>query len=957
MWRRLALLAAILAGAAALAWTALGRWELPEVGPRQQDYYNLLAEGLRKGSLALDIEVPEALRHVEDLRDTKSRPPDVDVPHDVSFYRGRYFLYFGVVPTAVLFLPFRLLTGHDLPLALGSLIFGIGAFLLTAWLWLALVRDHFPRVGLPTRIAGVLALGLAGGQWVLERRISIWEPSIIAGHFFLVSMLAAGYRALRSRNPYGWLAASGAALGLAIGSRPNLAAAGLGMVCLVLAIGLRDGARGSRLPAKPTGKATLAAGVPLTVVVAGLLAYNWARFGNPFEFGLNYQMASSSNSRHFSLSYIPFNAFTYFFSAPQWGRYFPFLHPIARRPQPPGYYGYEFVYGALVVCPVVWFAVLIPGYVRRMGGQLRPFVAAVASVALGTTLVLLCFDTATARYETDFLPWWVWLGALGYAFLEDGCESRGGSGASWAVRAAFGVCAAFSCLMAFCVGAELHGVLEFDNPAAYRKISRFLNAPTALAERLAGYVGGAVTMQTTFAERPTGSYEPLLVTGVEYQKDYVYLFYQSAQVVRFCYSDPGETLASSADIAVEAGRPYAVRIECPSLYPPEGHPAFDGWEAPEVDSLKRWVRIVIDGRTVLLARRRGNDASPDTLQIGRDRGGLNGLAFAGRITDVRRVGWSRPEGDLRPAGDFGLAVEVPDVPPENNQPLLSAGTPGRADLVGLRMSDAEHYALVYESWGDGLWRSGPLPMPSDRRIALRARLGGTLGIDEASPLGILARSVVFWRDGTPIWWHRSGYPLGADRRLSVASNTIGSSAMAPDFQGRLVSVRRLPISMEWHPGPFSALSMELGGRGDGAEPLITTGRRGRADMLAIEWMPGGDARFLYDHWGAGIVRSATFTWPESSVHRLRLEMPSLASLGGQHEGAEGEGRLEASADGTSVWEARVPYYGAPSDSISVGKNDSGFLTAGVELRSTAIELHQEPLISAGDQTSGAVDRR
>ncbi len=940
--RRLTVLAAILGGSAILAWTSLGRWALPEVGPRQPDYFNLLVSGFQKGSLALDIEVPESLRGKADLRDPSKRPPDVDVPHDVSFKDGHYYLYFGVVPSVLLFWPFRVLTGHDLPLVLGSLAFGIGAYLVTAALWLKIVHDKFPRAGLATRVAGIAALCLAGGQWVLARRISIWEPSIIAGNFFLVCMLASGYRALHaSRNPTGWLAISGLCLGLAVGSRPSLMAAGPGLGCLVIAVGCARGNDGRRPRLGCTAKAAVEAGLPLTVVVAALLAYNWARFGSPFEFGLNYQLTSTLHARHFSLSYIPYNIYAYFSSAPQWGRYFPFVHPIAQGAMPSGYYGKEFVYGALVICPVIWWVLLAPLATRHADQNLRSFMAMLACVGFCETFVLLSFDTAAARYETDFLPWWVWLGTLSCGILEDRLRSLGRTGLARVLQSAFCASAAFSCFLAFCVSCELHDILRIQNPGAYRALSRAFNIPAAIFEHMTGFKGGAVTMNVSFARHPSGSYEPLVVTGVEYQKDYLYLFYQSDRVVKFCYQHPGEPLASSADVPFEPGRTYPVRVEFPSLYPPEGYCAFDGWEHPEIESLKHWVKVDFNGQTVLIDSRTSNEASPGSLQIGRDRDGTCGALFSGRISDVRRAGWARPEVDLTPPGEYEISIALPQAALPYTQPLLTAGRSGKADLVGLRMDDHAHYRFTYESWGKGLWLGESLPVPPDRLISARIRMGAALGLDPSSPLGILARSVVVWKDGVPVCWHHTGYPLDPSPQVRLVSNAIGSSIMAPEFQGRLVAANRSPRVFAWRTGPFTSLEMDLGGRGQGTEPVLATGVRGRADLLAIEWLPNSSARLLYDHWGLVPISSDAFEWKDSPIHRVQLEMPSLPALDSGHGSVGDAGPLKVSVDGEVVWAANVPFFCAASDSVSLCQNSSGFSTAATELSCAVIGLRQD----------------
>ncbi|HEY5227074.1 MAG TPA: hypothetical protein VIJ19_00965, partial [Opitutaceae bacterium] len=352
-WRNVALLAVVIAGAAALTWTALGRWQLLPIGPKQYDYYNLLVGGFRKGSLALDIEVPAALKTAPNPMEVFRASPGM-APHDLSLYKGHYYSYYGVVPAVVLFWPFRVLAQHDLPLVLGTLVFSLAAFVLTVWLWMRVVRDQFPKAGVVTEVGGAAVVALAAGQWALVRRISIWEPSIVAGHFFLVCMLAASYQALRGRREALWLALAGVSLGLAAGSRPTLVVAALGLFPLVWAVSAKGGPlqRKHRLL-----RACLAAGLPLGIVGALLLYYNWARFGNPLELGLNHQLSTWNEVKksHFRLAYIPFNFFLYFLANPQWGRYFPFVHPIAMPRLPYGYYGYEYVYGALILCPALWW--------------------------------------------------------------------------------------------------------------------------------------------------------------------------------------------------------------------------------------------------------------------------------------------------------------------------------------------------------------------------------------------------------------------------------------------------------------------------------------------------------------------------------------------------------------------------------------------------------------------------
>jgi hypothetical protein len=935
------MVAVLLGGSALIAWTSLGKWEAPSLGLRQLDYYNLLVAGFRKGSLALDIDVPARLKEAKDPIEIVKESPEL-APHDVSYFKGHYYTYYGVVPAVVLFWPFRALSGHELPLVLGSLAFAIGAFMMMAFLWVKIVSEHFPKAGWATRIAGVAALCLAGGQLVLARRVSIWEPSIEAGNFFVVAMLVSAYMALRSSKPWGWLAVSGLALGLAAGSRPTLVVAGFGLIPLVAAIGWMTGADPLASPGRRLGKAFLAAGIPLAAIGTGLLAYNWARFGNPLELGLNYQFSTWNEVKkaHFRTAFIPFNAFLYFLAPPQWGRYFPFVHPIDYPRLPSGYYGYEYVYGTLLICPVLWWGGCLMPFVRRADPILRFFICIVLTVAVATTFVLLCFDTAAARYETDFVPWWVMLALLGWALLEDRVKSRNRATAAGLLGTLFVATAAFSCVLAFCCSAELHEILQTSNPGAYRDLSRVFNSPTAAWERLTGYRGGAVEMNLTFARRPIESVEPLVVTGVEYQRDYVYLCYQRDDVVRFCYVHPGEPVASSADVSVQPGRAYPLRVECGSLYPPDGHPAYEGWQPEEIASLKHWVRIDFNGKTVLLDSRGANEASPGTVQIGVDTGiGYCGRRFAGTISDIRRVGWTRPVGDLTPSGDFNFVMALPRKPTRLNSPLVTAGWPGSADILGLNVNESGQHRFFYERWGAGMWPSRLLDPPTNRVVSMRVRLGSSLQLDKRSPLGMLARSVVIWEDGTPVWWRHTTLPLSAKPPLYLFSNGIGSSTLEPVFQGGLISANRTPLSIAWRTGPFRAVEMQLGGRGEGCEPLVVTGASGHFDSLGIDWLAENKARLVYEHQGYALRASEPFEWNDSALHSMRVEMPSFATLD-KAALADGESRLRAWVGGAPVWDAKVPYFGAASGSVSLGTNASASPAMGAELTSAVVDLRQ-----------------
>ncbi|HEY1848668.1 MAG TPA: GtrA family protein, partial [Opitutaceae bacterium] len=430
-WTRIAVVLAAVGGMALIYWTCMAGWGAPGLNRTEHDYYNDLVHGFRKGSLAMDMPVPEALKKSPNPWDPAVRPPGV-AAHDVSYYNGKYYLYFGVVPAVLFFWPFRALTGYDLPFTIATTSYLCAGFLVAAWLWLRILRERFASSGAALRICGVLVLGLAGGQLGLARRNSIWEMPISAGTFYVACLSAAVYLAITGRRRLLSLAAAGLCLGLAIGCRPTLAAAGpaLGFVVLWSAWEGRRGRPFLRSLAAPLA----ASAAPFAAVFGSLLEYNYLRFGKFTEFGLNFQMTGNyeAKAEHFQLRFLPYNFRVYFIKPPQWGRYFPFFHPFSWIQQPKGYYGTEFVYGAFVVCPVLLgiAAALVLAWRRRASAE-GATAAFFLLAAAGISGMLCCFNTAASRYEADFLPMCLWLALLGWAWLSSSPGVR--TAGAWAV--------------------------------------------------------------------------------------------------------------------------------------------------------------------------------------------------------------------------------------------------------------------------------------------------------------------------------------------------------------------------------------------------------------------------------------------------------------------------------------------------------------------------------------------
>lgn len=825
-----------------------------------------------------------------------------------------------------------------------AVVYGVGGFWIAGWLWTRILRDHFPKARLATKLAGLVAVGIAGGQLVVARRTSFWEIPIEAGYFHILCFVAAAYLAVQAKRAWLWLALAGLFLGLAVGCRPTLVGAGLGLALVVAWAGARAGSpRGTGLAAGPLVRAAASAGLPFAAILAGLFAYNAARFGRPLEFGLTYQLTGSEDQTRitpFSPSYILYNLRTYFLSRPQWGRYFPFVHPARPVRPPAGYYGTEFTYGALVVCPLTWFCAAFPAWAfrRRTNGAL--FLGFFFLLgAVGTTSILAMFNSSAGRYVEDYLPWWIWVGVLGALSLERLLDGRCRTHSALAVSLALALCAVFSGLVEFFQSADLHGVFRFENAKGFERVSRYFDLPAAWIERMSGERLGALSLDITFPDKAQQPMMPVVVAGVGYQSDYLFASTTEPHRARLGYLPSGGRPLVTEEFSYEPGKPYHLRLSVGSIFPPAGHPAYDGWREAEVRSLKDWAEIDLDGHPVVNAPADSHDATPGYLQFGEDRnGGICGTRFDGSIANIHRGELLRPANGDRGTGDLILDVTLPEVPSPSVQPLVVFGKTGWADLVGIRMSAVGWYTLYYESWGAGAIESDLLPVPEGREATLRFKMGSDSGGAADPGSAAMRQSIVVWMNGAPAWWTKQRRAMPAHPKLEIGVNSIGSSATVPYFAGRIRGWSRDPGS-SWHSGAFSGLYIQLGGAGSGSEPLVATGTKGRADTLALEWLAGGRARLHYDHWGRGEQVSPPFAWPVSTLHTLRVTLPSFASLDSGRSGEE-RGTLSVLLDGRALWTTDAHYFPADSQTLRIGRNDAGSSVARIELTCVVADVRQ-----------------
>ena len=267
-------------------------------------------QGFRAGQLNLKTDVPPGLAQLADPYEPEAHSP---YPvSDMSYYKGKLYLYFGVTPAMLLFWPYVTLTGHYLLQKNAAVIFCAVGFLTTVGLLWAFWRRYFAEVSVAVVAASIVALGLTAGAPLLLGRCDIWEVSVSCGYALTMLALAGIWKSLHDpEHPCWWLAAASLAFGLAVGARASLLFGAV--ILLVPVVSSWRSRRQLWLP-------LLAAAVPITLIGIGLMLYNWLRFDNPFEFGWHYELSGTPTKtvHPFSLHFVWFNLRVFFLEPARW---------------------------------------------------------------------------------------------------------------------------------------------------------------------------------------------------------------------------------------------------------------------------------------------------------------------------------------------------------------------------------------------------------------------------------------------------------------------------------------------------------------------------------------------------------------------------------------------------------------------------------------------------------------
>jgi hypothetical protein len=540
-------------------------------------HYEYLAEGFARGHTYLSIDPDPELLALKDPYD-----PAANARHrlwDATLYRGRYYLYFGPAP-ALFMLPWRIVAGHEPAQRLVVASFAAGGLAGLALLLWGLRGRFFPGLS-PMALGGILVVAFHA-SWlpVVLRRSAVWEVPIVAAAAFLWWAIYFVWRFHDSGGSARWAAAAGAALALIMGCRVNCLFEA-GAIALLLFVPVSGAGPGRRR----RWDTALLAGLVASAGGVALLAYNHARFGSWLEVGTGYQLPGVEyrTSHYFNAWNIPFNARAYLLSLPEFGPYFPFLHPYWTDDTPAGYLHMEDLYGVLFMMPVhvAGLGACAWAWANRAAAGVRAAGIALAAAACASAvsgLVLFSLGGACSRYITELVAGWTVATSVGLMAV---FGPAAGARPRRLVRALAAAAACWSVACVWLASAEYQGYMRETNPRVYGALAHALDYPSYLwARREAVPFGPAVLV--VHAPASAGARDTILVgSGRPESANHLVLEQAADGRARLALTLNQHHVLDTPEFPV-AGGLLRVRINAPWLYPPAESPYWDAVADPAV---------------------------------------------------------------------------------------------------------------------------------------------------------------------------------------------------------------------------------------------------------------------------------------------------------------------------------------------------------------------------------------
>ncbi len=269
--------------------------------PGHRNQYEQITEAFLKGQLHFDYEVDESLLQLENPYSPEERTNNNAIfQWDHSYYNGKYYMYFGVVPVILVFLPFRVITGVSLntyhATQLFTALFILGLFLV----FYQLAKKFFTNISLGLYLYLSVAFSFMS-VWYAVSAPALYCTAITSGLAMIIWSLYFWIKAVwecDNRKQSILFATLGSLFGaLSFGCRPPLGLSNIVVLGLMFYYWKNKNFKRKWID-------TILFISPYVIVGVLLALYNYVRFDSFLEFGQSYQLTITDIRNTPSLSNV-----------------------------------------------------------------------------------------------------------------------------------------------------------------------------------------------------------------------------------------------------------------------------------------------------------------------------------------------------------------------------------------------------------------------------------------------------------------------------------------------------------------------------------------------------------------------------------------------------------------------------------------------------------------------------
>lgn len=301
-----------------------------------------LVDAFERGQVSLIDEVPQELLALDNPYDWSQRM-ELSVPYkwDHLLYNGKYYSYYGIGPVLTLFLPYHVITGYYFSAPLAVILFNLIGTLFLCLCYLSVIKNWFRKLPCNLTILGMLLIVFGSGilcNIICPQFYEIAQASgfcfTVIGFYFMVNSGIFQKKTIKKQMLF-W---SAVFMSLAVLSRAVSALYAMIMVVWVC-YGLvqNDKEKGKQIGERIKFLAMALA--PYAVFGLIQMAYNYARFGSPLDFGIQYTLTIYDYSAtEISLALVMVSIVNFFMAMPIINTTFPFIHENFDNLNLNGYY-------------------------------------------------------------------------------------------------------------------------------------------------------------------------------------------------------------------------------------------------------------------------------------------------------------------------------------------------------------------------------------------------------------------------------------------------------------------------------------------------------------------------------------------------------------------------------------------------------------------------------------------